>query len=829
MENNNQKVLTRMARRSLTGNRQKNLILILAIALSTFMLFTILTVGQTYFTMQRVQEIRLKGADFDAYLYGGFTERQEAIAKRNPQIKTVGIEGLAGWAEKTEADDTLHTVLLWADEAQWGELMEPAVKRVQGSYPQNNYEVLASKSALKDCGLEHLGIGDTFTMTYADKLGSHTGEFTISGLWEGYGEKEVLYVSRSFFEQSGYRLSDYGRGFLYLKFKNSLATQDFQDSLLAGLELGRRQRLLFTSDSAQSVEILIGMAGLILITCLSAYLLIYNILYLSVSGNIRYYGLLQTIGMTGRQVKRLMRRQMLLAGGLGMAAGLLLGTAASFFLIPGIVKTLGIREADVHIAFCPQVFLFSLLIIFLTIWLGSRKPVKIATSVSPMEALGYRVHAHRKRRQKTRRTDPVWRMAIEQFTKDKKKTLVVVLSLAASLSVFLCLITLIESQGARTLVSNYMDYDMVIENDTLKKEEQSQWEQILGTDFLQEIGDMEGVKEIHPILKAKIIIPWEPDFADLWIRKFYDMWMDQSYEEGVKEYKQHPEKFYSFITGIDEKSFDDLNRTLETPVDKQAFLEGESCILYRHELELDMGQLQGKSVTCSLDGQKDQPYRFAIAGLTDESYFSGILGMTPTIIVSDTFLKGIAKEPYVFKVGITYRQEYDEGTEEAIRNLMDDSPYAKKFSDDSKVEEKKIVEKAQGNMMGIGIGITVVLAMIGMMNYINTVTGNIQRRQIELAILESVGMTDRQMSRMLVREGLLFAGSSLLLTGTVGTAVTYLLYQSMNYRGIPFAIPLLPILGMVIFILAICTAIPLVSYRLIAEKKSIVERIRGFE
>ncbi|MCQ4691327.1 hypothetical protein NE575_18985, partial [Clostridium sp. SL.3.18] len=65
------------------------------------------------------------------------------------------------------------------------------------------------------------------------------------------------------------------------------------------LELGEKQRLIYMSDSASSVKIMAGMAGLILIMCISAYLLIYNILYLSVSGNTRYYGLLQTVGMCG--------------------------------------------------------------------------------------------------------------------------------------------------------------------------------------------------------------------------------------------------------------------------------------------------------------------------------------------------------------------------------------------------------------------------------------------------------------------------------------------------------------------------------------------------
>lgn len=154
-----------------------------------------------------------------------------------------------------------------------------------------------------------------------------------------------------------------------------------QDVLEKSLELGEKQRLIYMSDSASSVKIMAGMAGLILITCISAYLLIYNILYLSVSGNTRYYGLLQTVGMTGRQVYALMKKRMLYIGAVGMTLGILLGSAASFLVIPWVVKTLGIHEEDIAVAFHPAIFLLCLILISLTIWLGGRKPAKIAASI----------------------------------------------------------------------------------------------------------------------------------------------------------------------------------------------------------------------------------------------------------------------------------------------------------------------------------------------------------------------------------------------------------------------------------------------------------------
>ena len=130
-------------------------------------------------------------------------------------------------------------------------------------------------------------------------------------------------------------------------------------------------------------------------------------------------------------------------------------------------------------------------------------------------------------------------------------------------------------------------------------------------------------------------------------------------------------------------------------------------------------------------------------------------------------------------------------------------------------------------MREVGMGIALILALIGILNYVNTVTGNIQSRKAELAVMESVGMTDRQRNRLLVLEGLLFAGGSLMLTATAGLGVTYAVYQSMNYMQVPFVVPVWPAVGMAVFITAVCVIVPLAVGAGMIRKGSVVERVRG--
>ena len=763
IKNNNQKVISRMAGRSLNNNRRRSMIMIMAVALATFMLFSVFTVGITYFKMQKTQNIRLNGGEFDAILYG-LTKEQEAVCEKNPDIKETGAVVICGYVEETEKDKTPNVGLVWADDSYWNQIKRPAVKWVKGKYPTKENEVMASVDALKECGLENLEIGDSFRMKYADKNGSYTKEFRISGMWEGYGDTDTFYMSKAYFEQSGYELHDVRSTRYYLDFEKKYMPKKEQDAFLASMELEKQQNLFFLSDYSNALEILMGMIGLVLITCFSAYLLIYNILYLSVSGNVRYYGLLQTVGMTGRQIHRFMHRQMIFIASIGMTAGLAAGSLVAFFLIPTVVKALGIREAVIEVRFHPLVFLLTILLTGVTIYMGSRKPAKLAVSISPVEALGYRVQTGKKSMRKTGNGNLILRMAKEQLAKDKKKTVVVVLSLTVSLCVFLCLVTLLKSEGPRTIVGNYMNLDLVVENDTLKEENHNDWTQIIDETMLEQMKETEGVEGVHPIKSAEIMFPWESEVIDKWMEESYDMWMYYPYEEDRKEHQEHPENFGSFLIGIDETDFDYLNQLLEHPIDKESFLSGETCLIYRNRLEFKNSDLTGKEITCAEYGNGEHTRTFKIAGLTDENYYTGaLLGMPPTMIVSDRAIEEFTDNTYVSKVGIKYEEEYQKETENALMKLMNDSLYYKDFSFDSKIEEAEDVEKAQGNMMGVGIGVVLILALIGILNYVNTMTGNIQSRQTELAILESVGMTEKQMRRMLIIEGLLFAGISLFL------------------------------------------------------------------
>ena len=380
------------------------------------MLFCVFTIGLTYLDSSRLQNTRLYGAEYDITTMNGFTPEQLNTLQQNENIKNVGKESYAGFIKSSEFDKTVAIGLLWCDEVFWDKLMSPARTRLDGRYPQNKNELMVTKDILKACGNENLSVGDRLVLTYENNTGVHTDEFVISGIWDGYGDRSVGFVSEAFYDETGYDLKN--DGILCIKLNRNYVLPTTIQSIEKSLNVTDRQIFAPTEYIENSFKLLLGICGLALVICLSAYLLIYNILYLSVSGKIRYYGLLQSLGMTKKQLIRFIAKQMMIVGILGVFIGNLLGVFASIKLVPYILGVLGISAGNMALQFNPVILIVSIVVTVFSIFLGMRKPIQIATKVTPVEAAKYREYISNGKGYKKKKRAFFWRNDILSFRRD---------------------------------------------------------------------------------------------------------------------------------------------------------------------------------------------------------------------------------------------------------------------------------------------------------------------------------------------------------------------------------------------------------------------------
>lgn len=132
--------------------------------------------------------------------------------------------------------------------------------------------------------------------------------------------------------------------------------------------------------------------------------------------------------------------------------------------------------------------------------------------------------------------------------------------------------------------------------------------------------------------------------------------------------------------------------------------------------------------------------------------------------------------------------------------------------------------------MIMGIAISLIIAFVGVLNFINSVVTAIVSRQKEFAMIQSVGMTKRQLRNMLVNEGLFYAAGALIasyISGTLAVAVGVRAMVSGDYTA-TFRFTLMPLVICTPVLIIFAVLIPYICFKNL-ERQSIVERLRTMD
>ncbi|MFA9381105.1 MAG: ABC transporter permease, partial [Acetanaerobacterium sp.] len=202
-------------------------------------------------------------------------------------------------------------------------------------------------------------------------------------------------------------------------------------------------------------------------------------------------------------------------------------------------------------------------------------------------------------------------------------------------------------------------------------------------------------------------------------------------------------------------------------------------------------------------------------------------GLAPTVLISNALMREWFREPIVSKIDLDVSGDYEQNALIALRQIMG-KDY--EISLTSKMEAMEELNSAKTVLLVLGGGIALVIALIGILNFVNVMSVGIMVRRQELAMLECVGMSRKQVRKMLVGEGLEYAIITLLLVFTAGNALTFGIYKLFS-RQVDYAVftyPCLPILITALIILIICITTPEMAYRSI-NRATIVERLRQAE
>ena len=831
---NNKKVINDLAKTTYSAHKKRNILTILAIFLTTFLICTIISIGISYWDTVALRQQRMQGMDYDIELTEPRDDQVSAIRKME-NVKYAGLSVKCAVLSKYEDKELDKIRLFWLDNTCWEKQTIPALDYYKGEYPQKENEIMLSKTALNSMGIENPDVGMELPLVYQtlsenSDSGEITKTFILSGWFLDYSSgTDKGYVSKDFYRTTGVLQTDFTQGELKISLKNPLYSERDITEMQNQINISGKQIIEADYDTISNFcKTIIGLCVLLLLIFMSGYLFIYNTLYISVNKDIRYYGQLKTIGTTSIQIRRMINKQVLWNTVIGIPLGLICSAVVGKIVIPQLLHAINpsIMPNDVE-AVSVWVFIIATVFSFATTVISSQKPAKIAMNCSPVEAIKYIGASSSNRKSKIRNGGDIRSMVRINLFRDKKQFGVIMCSLSLALSLFLIINTVIYANNATNILNHSYDYDLMILNQTLLSDNE---EQVITNDLIENVKNLNGVKDVRTLESTTATVPYQEDVYGEYYKELYQSrYAPGNYDKDINMYKQQADydnnMFSCRIVGIDDLEFEQLNQELETPLDKEAFDNGEIAFASKIFTEGDNGMV-GKKVSFFVPNSDDLSKKetIEIGALTDfPAYYSA--GYSPDLIVSDDYFEKIVQQPLIEMIKIDYKEAFSKNTEDSIMNLIKDS---KVLSVDSKLSQYSDMKNSENQITVFGGSIGLIVMLLAISNYLNMMSVSMQNRSKEFAILESVGMTRKQIKKMVVFESLCYTILSIAIAMIIGLPASYFVFENLNIYVIPFAFPMIKNLILFLVIITICVVSTLLILRK-TKNESIIELLRQDE
>lgn len=843
------KPIKTLTRRSFQQNRGRNIVAVMAIILTTLMFTTLFVLTQSMNKNMIQMTFRKTGYDAQVSFKGIMPEQAQLIAS-HPDVKEVGSSIVLGAAEnKTLAGRQVE--IRWADDT-WAS--HSFAYPTAGSLPSASNEIALDTIVLKKLGVTPK-LGQEITIDWRKDMSSRettSSTFTLCGYWEGNESiyASMAWVSRQYVdEMTGGNITSDSNRTLGLSMaqvtlnseKNIEKTMDgiLNDTGLNGLEYN--VNLAYSPEmnaqaAQESLPIYLGM----FLVFLAGYLIIYNIFQISVTTDIQFYGKLKTLGTTDGQLKKLIYGQANLLCTAGIPVGIFSGYVLGMVLVPVFISW---NDGQVSVSASPVIFIGSALFAWLTVIISCLRPARLASRVSPIEALRYSDAgtASRKKVKKQRREVTLSSMAWSNLGRNKKRTITVI----CSLTLGLVLLSSFYAKNAAFDIDKYLEgltiADFALEDSTSGDYLSGYDPQgtTLNSTLIEQLSSVEGLENTGRLYSHEETLNLS-DQAVSNLKNFYtedrlEQW--SSYDpSGAQALRDAVSKKQSRIVifgagGIPLETISKEQYILDGSIDLEAFASGDYIIAVGPAIEKEEGQTVlptysvGEEITIENKTFTVMAVIRSVSPITDGA---------PEIVGKDRFSLNFIIPDSTFQTlwpDNTLRRFYLNAADDSVdtvQSFLDDYVAASDstLSFKSRQTMTKQYERQTRSSAVIGNAVSIVIALVGILNFINSMITAIVSRKREFAMIQSVGMTKQQLQKMLILEGLSYTGLTLLASYTISTAAIMTVVRSMVEEGYStFRFTLMPLAVCTPILLLLAVLIPLASFKNL-EKHSIVERLR---
>lgn len=335
------------------SNRKRGLVL--ALTSGMLMLLGMLLLGfiQGKVRADQLRYQRENGSVVDTYVENG-TEKTAEILKNFQMVRQIGLEKTCG---KLMDSGIVYCECSAMEEQDWEKLKAAAYTDIYGAYPEEANEIMLSQKTLEFLGICQPEIGMELSLEFHWNSvfivkGTGRQNFILSGYYTDYRKDasnfSTAYLSKKKLEQAD--LTEFPCRIL-LDMKDSLRSGEQTEMLLReSIALGEDE--YFVSEDSAFYKSVRGIAGsfgigafLLILLVLCAVLLIYQLIRISFVRDVRQYGIMRTIGVTVKQIRRVVYRQVLWDIFKGTVLGGILSCLIIGYVFPAMMTKMYMGEA----------------------------------------------------------------------------------------------------------------------------------------------------------------------------------------------------------------------------------------------------------------------------------------------------------------------------------------------------------------------------------------------------------------------------------------------------------------------------------------------------
>lgn len=832
----NKKTIQKLAKNTFYTNRMRNLFAILAIVLTTVLFTGLFTIASSLITSVEESTMRqIGGNSHGSFKY--LTKEQYERLKTHKSIKEITYSVVLGVAENEELRK-YPSEIRYANDALEAETFFSFP--TTGRLPEKENEIATNTIVLEQLGVP-FEIGSPVTIVYTLGGKKHEETFTLVGYWEGdiLMPANQIWLSRAYVEK---QLKEFvpgeedfvgiGKIFADVNFSNSFSIESKMRRVITesgyttdDIAYGVNSAYMGNSD-AFDVGMILGVSVVILMIVACGYLMISNVFTIGVAADIQYYGLLKTIGTTGTQIKRVMRKQVLWLCAMGVPVGIAAGCLVGAGLVPIVLSILNVNVVVVSMK--PLVFVLAAFFAVVTVLISVSRPSRIAAKVSPIEALRQSDGVqHAGNALKKSKGISLWRMAAGNVFRNKQKLTLVTISLSLSLVILNAAYSMADSFDMDKFIKNFTSSDFLMADVALFNvyEIYSNDKETLNPAFLDTMRAMEGVEMFANVYfyEHGVIMDEELKSLPQKMEGVIEMegWALDLFQESMTNGTAVQHTY-----GLDEDAWDEVE-IIEGEIDQEKLATGNYVVVgaYDHEGRVFYYEVGDR---IAIMNEKEEYQEYEVMAVVKFPYVMSVRHSHPITpefyLPSDVFLKDIAVKAPMITV-----MDVEDDKEAAVESFLAD--YSEHMDSNMQYESKATIvaeyEQTQRTYRSVGTILSVLLALIGIMNFANTVITSIMTRRKELAVLQSIGMTGRQMEGMLVREGLLYILLAVGCALTAGSVLGYLGVSAMlsGSMVVTLKFSVFPAVVCVPLLVVVAAVVPYASQKVMC-RKSVIERLR---